>query len=600
MFCPNCNSMQRDQAKFCDECGFPLTGAIARWTQEPSAQDSPTDKIPVDAEEKRGAHAVADIEAGLPTEAIDSEVPAEPADQAESVEDAPLGEPAGPVESADSAELAGLDETAGPGYSDRAEQAADFPKTPDKDVVAPTRSTERVLVSAYCADEIVYTAGTPANETMPLPDVGGVPAPTAETQRVGVSDVEIGPADEQLPGGQFDGRFSAEPQLEGGHHGGNGIEAAIDAGETVPIDVDFSGFDRPADLGERLVDPDYERPDVEWRDGGTMKMPRVEGDESSQGKEYLASSTKKKSNRPKIVAGVLTALVVIAAAVALGTYHMQLWGGVAVADVVGMTQADAESVLADQGFGVRAMQVKSDDTEGLVLVMDPGSGSRIEPGSEVLIHIATSRLIPDVVGSSEEDAAAAFAEEGYANVMYVKERSDEPEGTVLSVEPGVGVRAKSVQEIIVKVADPYTVPDVAGMSAEEAGEAIVSAGLRYDITYVDTTEYPDRQVISSDPSPDTKVKSGSLVMLQVARARGVELVDLTKSYLSPGYAVTMGFYNYEIVSLDSVEYVGNNTVSFVMTARPFTYILGEVVSISARQVSGEIVWSDNNTVVSIS
>ena len=37
-----------------------------------------------------------------------------------------------------------------------------------------------------------------------------------------------------------------------------------------------------------------------------------------------------------------------------------------------------------------------------------------------------------------------------------------------------------------------------------------------------------------------------------------------------------------------------------MTARPFTYILGETVSISARQVSGTIVWNEDNTIASIS
>ena len=41
MRCPNCENENRDQAKFCDECGFPLTGAIARAAIEslPDEQD---------------------------------------------------------------------------------------------------------------------------------------------------------------------------------------------------------------------------------------------------------------------------------------------------------------------------------------------------------------------------------------------------------------------------------------------------------------------------------------------------------------------------------------------------------------------------------
>ena len=34
MLCPNCESENRDGAKFCDECGFPLTGAIAARAAE--------------------------------------------------------------------------------------------------------------------------------------------------------------------------------------------------------------------------------------------------------------------------------------------------------------------------------------------------------------------------------------------------------------------------------------------------------------------------------------------------------------------------------------------------------------------------------------
>ena len=89
-------------------------------------------------------------------------------------------------------------------------------------------------------------------------------------------------------------------------------------------------------------------------------------------------------------------------------------------------------------------------------------------------------------------------------------------------------------------------------------------------------------------------------MLQIARARGVELEGLTRSYLAPGNSVAIGINNYAMESLDSVEYIGNDTVAYTMTARPFTYILGETVSISARQVSGTIVWNEDNTIASIS
>ena len=34
MICPNCHNNNRENAKYCDECGFPLTGLIAENAQK--------------------------------------------------------------------------------------------------------------------------------------------------------------------------------------------------------------------------------------------------------------------------------------------------------------------------------------------------------------------------------------------------------------------------------------------------------------------------------------------------------------------------------------------------------------------------------------
>lgn len=515
MLCPNCKSTQRDSAKFCDECGFPLTGAIARWAasaDETQTLDVATDIQNVSVEE-------ACQEGNLPETGVES---------------------------------FGIE--AGEELSERAE------------------SDHGVYEDASSAAETAVLDGMPEE----------VSAETSPEEVPAESTVEEDAADEVL---------SASEDVE---------EEVSASAATAVIAADLSGFDRPSDVAERLVEPGYKEPHVEWRDGDTMKMPRVEGEEAPKSKEYLASSTTKQSKKPKIIAGVIVGLAVVAALVAFATYQMQLWGGISVPDVVGMTEADATSVLQEEGFGVRSLQVKSDDTEGLVLVMDPGAGTRIDEGSEVLIHISTARIVPDISGMTEEEATAALAEEGFGNVIFTQERSDAPEGTALSVDPMPGSRAKSAQTITVKLAEPFIVPDVTGMSLEEAQTAVSDAGLQSEVEYVNTMEFPDGQAMGTKPEAGSQVKSTTVVTVRMARARGIELEELTRGYLAPGNAITIGIYNYEVVSLDSVHYVGNDTVEYVMTARPFTYILGEAVSISARQIRGEISWTENNTVASIS
>ena len=505
MRCPNCENENRDQAKFCDECGFPLTGAIARAAIEP-----------------------------LPDE-----------------QDAVLVEVGKPA---------------------------------DESVVAPddaepdAEQTQRIDV---------------APEDFEVEEAPEDPEPSEEEGLLGQSekeeDLEI-PEEPESPAAQVEDEDVEEEEPA----------QPFDEQATEVIGADLSGFDRSYDYGERLVDPGYREPTVDWRDGGTMKMPRIEGEEAPKSKDYLESSKKTRSKKPKIVAGIIAGIVLVAAIVAFATYQMELWGGVAIPNVIGMTEADASSILEDEGFSVRSTKVKSDDTEGLVLVMDPDAGSRAEEGSEVIIHISTARIVPSVVGKSEQEAVSAMEDEGFTNVVYEKEFSDEPSGTVLSIVPEQGTRAKSAQEIIVRVAEPYVVPETAGKSLGEAQTEIEHAGLTYDYEYVNTVDYPEGTILGSYPEAGTEVKSNTVVVLQIARARGAELEGLTRSYLAPGNSVAIGINNYAIESLDSVEYIGNDTVAYTMTARPFTYILGETVSISARQVSGTIVWNEDNTIASIS
>ena len=476
MLCPNCETENRETAKFCDECGFPLTGAIANTT---------------------GASA----------------------------------------------------------WEQEAEEG-DSSKTDSDPAMA--------LLDLPLSNELVDVANEIASDGQLLND--------AESTAI------LEPVEEEA---------SEQPE-------------PVDADITQLIDTDgvFQGVE--GEYGERLIDDSFVMPEATWRDGHTMQMPRVEEEEAPKSKDYLASSTteQEKSKRPLIIA--VAAIIVLAAIIAFATYQMELWGGKAVPDVTGMTQADAVSVLEGEGFTVRSTQVKSDDTEGLVLIMDPTAGSRAEEGSEIVIHIATARSIPDVVGKSQEEAQALLDDEGYEKVTFSTERSDAEEGTVLSISPEVGTRAKSTVDVIVKVAEPYVVPDVSSLNVDEAVATIAEAGLTCGIEYVDTQDYPDGTVISIEPEAGSKVKSDTYVAVYVARARGAQLVELTKALLAPGESFSIGTNNYEVESLDAVEYLGNDIVAFSVTARPYTYILGEYVYISSRTVTGEVTWTADNQVADIS
>ena len=533
MLCPNCETENRAGARFCDQCGFPLTGAIAARAVEAAAD-------PVDNATEEAKSAMVE-EAGV-TEAIEPLSPA-PAKQAPELtgEETPMENAAGMETDAD--EAAGLPR-------DRAAFETEGEESADPQIA---ESTEPAGLSGPNFPDFPKGQEAPkGQEDQEGYETHGTPEPGAEYVPT--------PEEEALYG-----EAANAPDLTG------------------------------------VISPDFDQPAPNWRDGSTMQMPRVEGEEPARSKDYLSSSTTAQKRGKKTAVIAVVVVILVAAAIAFATYQMELWGGKAVPDVRGMTEADATSVLEDSGFATRSTQVKSADTEGLVLITDPAAGSRVNKGDEVVVHVATARAIPSVVGKTETEAKAAFDKEGYENVSYVKEHSDSAEGTVLSVAPDVGTRAKSTVAVTVKVAEPYVVPDTASsMSLDDTIAAIQEAGLQCVVNEVDTTDYPEGTVMGTDPAAGTKVKSDTVVSINVARARGAQLTQLTKELLSPGSEIEVGGTSFIIKSLDSVNYLGNDQVAFTATARPYTVFFGVYVEGDPQQVNGVVTWTADNRVSSIS
>lgn len=411
-------------------------------------------------------------------------------------------------------------------------------------------------------------------------------------------DKEI--ADEAIAECDLDGALEPEQALAT-----PASEFDMTADETAPLmSANLAGFDKPSEgYGEIIAEDAYHASSTS-RDGHTKKLPCLDvqevaegGDEPKEFKSQLPEA-KKKRCRNAIVGVVVIALV--AGMIAFGTYEAQLWGGKVIPDVTNMTEADARSMLGDAGFKVKTREIKSDDTEGLVVITDPAAGIREDEGAEIVIHIATSREIPDVMGKTKKEAKAALSAEGYENVKFKKEKSDEEKGSVVSIAPKPGTACKSTAKVVVKIATPYVVPDINGLDVDNAGQTIIDAGLSYDVEEVETEGYEDGAIIGTVPESGAEVKKGSLVMIQIAKVRGPVLESLTIDYLDPGSEVTIGGISYVVDTVESVQYAGNDTVDYVITARPYTHLLGQKLTGSKRRIEGSIVWTDDNKISEIS
>ena len=464
---------------------------------------------------------------------------------------------------------------------------------------------------------------TPA--TVELPAIDPEPSPDEEAEERAVEDAGTSGDDtrDELLSALPDVEAPAEADLDGEASGADASGDADDVdaqeGETdAPLPADETGVietrkdapvsesskTRPIDLSgfdEYLPKGTYSAPEPSWRDGGTMRMPRIEEESSiNDQKSFRAPEKKKRGSGVKIALAVILVLALCGAGAAFATYQMELWGGKVVPDVVGMTQADATNTLQSKGFAVRATQVKSDETEGVVLLMDPGKGGRMQEGGEVVIHVATARQVPAITGMARADAEAALSAEGLDNVTITTQRSDEAEGTVLSVDPAEGQRVRASTAVTVVVAEPYTVPSIANMTQSQATTALQEAGYNPYIEYVYTEEYVEGTVLGTNPGEGERLPSGSDVGIRVAMSRANELVSATQYLLAPGATVVIDGINYDIVSCDSVTYQGNETTAYTITATPFTYFLGVKLPLSAQAVSGSITWTADNTIASSS
>lgn len=215
------------------------------------------------------------------------------------------------------------------------------------------------------------------------------------------------------------------------------------------------------------------------------------------------------------VALIAAVLLACAAGVAWYTYDLEVWGGKTVPDVVGMQQDEAARTLEALGFAVSVEPSLADDGFGTVLASRPGAGERVDPAGGATITVATQRTIPQVVGMGADEAAQALRDAGASDVSLVYQNSEQAPGTVLAVSPGEGEPFVSTDPVTLTVARSFTVPDVMGMALADAQAALDAAGLSSSVTYVGS-DAERGTVVATSPEVGVEVAPGSTVELSVA------------------------------------------------------------------------------------
>lgn len=185
---------------------------------------------------------------------------------------------------------------------------------------------------------------------------------------------------------------------------------------------------------------------------------------------------------------------------------------IAVPNEVGKTQDDAQADLTQAGLGSDISQVYSSNIDaGLVITQSVAPGTKVATGTVVTLQISLGPqppeqvTVPDIMTYTLEDAEAALDSAGLA----YRYTGDE-DGTVVSMDPAAGTEVDAGSTVTFSLQHASTlvaVPDVAGMTGDDAFNAMDAAGL--DLDY--DTDNPDKTLQGTNPAAGTQVDIGSVV-----------------------------------------------------------------------------------------
>ncbi|MCI7513537.1 Stk1 family PASTA domain-containing Ser/Thr kinase [Schaalia hyovaginalis] len=267
----------------------------------------------------------------------------------------------------------------------------------------------------------------------------------------------------------------------------------------------------------------------------TSTVPSLKADEVEQ--------PEKGRKKMWIVLGVILAALLIVGGVWYALARSQPTAEmVAVPDnLVGMSEADAKAAVESVGlvFAVSDKTVASEElAEGMVAEVDPPSGERVEVGTTVTAKLSSgsdSVVIPEITNMTPEAAQEAVEALGLVWELDANKVDSDSveEGKIAKVNPSVGKKVKkgsTVKGTVSSGKKTVTVPDLTGMTQDQAREYLTQVGLQ--VGNVQTSDDPSQsagKILSSSPAAGETLNKGESVSITVASGK-VALPDTIVGY----------------------------------------------------------------------
>ena len=193
--------------------------------------------------------------------------------------------------------------------------------------------------------------------------------------------------------------------------------------------------------------------------------------------------------------------------------------------VVGLSESDAVAKLQAVGFDPvkQGVQPSADVAEGMIVRQDPQESGKLQEGKTVGYWVSSGDgliAVPNVVGISQEKAAAELRTAGLDVSLKAEVSAAQPVGTVLRQYPDATQQVDAGIAVAITVAaaaNTVAVPLLTGMSDDVALAALESMGLAGTVREV-ASQLDGGTVLGQDPAPGTEVQPGSSVTVDVSNA----------------------------------------------------------------------------------
>lgn len=172
------------------------------------------------------------------------------------------------------------------------------------------------------------------------------------------------------------------------------------------------------------------------------------------------------------------------------------------------------------GPGVHSATVQP----GLVARTDPVGGSTLTKGDTVILLPSLGPLlvsVPNIVSLPLDQAAATLRRLGLKLTTAIVPSPEIPARTVIDQEPAAGATVPPGSTVTADISagpNAIAVPDLVGMSVQDARNTLLQAGLALGtVGYASVTDTSPGMIIGQDPSAQTQVPQGTAVNIVVSQ-----------------------------------------------------------------------------------